>query len=69
MSADTSSASSQVGMGDAAEEILRFAKDKEVGLIVMGTRRLQGMSKVVMALGSVARKVSERASCPVMLIH
>jgi len=66
---DISNVSSEVRMGDAAEEILRIAKESEVGLIVMGTRRLQGLSKVVMVLGSVARKVSERASCPVMLVH
>lgn len=69
LSSDISNISSEVRMGDAAEEILRIAKESEVGLIVMGTRRLQGLSKVVMVLGSVARKVSERASCPVMLVH
>lgn len=69
MSSDTPNASSEVRTGDAAEEILRIAKESDVALIVMGTRRLQGVSKVIMALGSVARKVSERASCPVMLVH
>ena len=69
VSSDTTNASSEVRTGDAAEEILRVAKESEVGLIVMGTRRLQGLSKVVKALGSVARKVSESAPCPVMLVH
>jgi nucleotide-binding universal stress UspA family protein len=69
VSSDTPNASSEVRTGDAAEEILRVAKESEVDLIVMGTRRLKGLSKVVKALGSVARKVSEGASCPVMLVH
>ena len=69
VSSDKRNASSEIRTGDAAEEILRVAKESGAGLIVMGTRRLQGLSKVVMALGSVARKVSERASCPVMLVH
>jgi nucleotide-binding universal stress UspA family protein len=48
---------------------VKFAKENEVDLIVMGSRRLEGVSKIVVALGSVARKVSERAFCPVMLVH
>jgi nucleotide-binding universal stress UspA family protein len=55
--------------GDPAEQIVKFAKENQVDLIVMGSRRLEGVSKIVVALGSVARKVSERASCPVMLVH
>lgn len=69
LSSDTPNASSEVRTGDAAEEILRVAKENQVGLIVMGTRRLRGLSKVVTALGSVARKISESAPCPVMLVH
>ena len=61
--------SSFVRNGDAANEIVKFVKENQVDLIVMGSRRLEGMSKIVVALGSVARKVSERASCPVMLVH
>jgi len=61
--------SSGVKTGDPAEEIVKFAKENQVDLIVMGSRRLEGISKIVVALGSVARKVSERASCPVMLVH
>ncbi|WP_337861803.1 universal stress protein [Nitrososphaera sp.] len=55
--------------GDPAEQILKFAQEKDADLIVMGSRRLGGASKFIMALGSVARKVSERSQCPVMLIH
>lgn len=61
--------SSSIKNGDPAEQIVKFAKENQVDLIVMGSRRLEGVSKIVVALGSVARKVSERASCPVMLVH
>jgi nucleotide-binding universal stress UspA family protein len=61
--------SSNIRNGDPAEQIVKFAKENQVDLIVMGSRRLEGVSKIVVALGSVARKVSERACCPVMLVH
>ena len=43
--------------------------ENHADLIVMGSRRLEGISKMVIALGSVARKVLEKAFCPVMLVH
>lgn len=61
--------SSHISNGDPAEEIVKFARENQVDLIIMGSRRLEGASRLVVALGSVARKVSERASCPVMLVH
>lgn len=61
--------SSDVRTGDPAEQIVKYSKEAKADLIVMGSRRLEGVSKIVVAFGSVARKVSERASCPVMLVH
>lgn len=55
-------------VGSAAEKILQFAKIKKIDLIVMGSRRFKGLSKIK-ALGSVTRKVSEMAGCPVLIIH
>jgi nucleotide-binding universal stress UspA family protein len=69
LSAEKIGVSTDTRTGDAAEQIVKFAKENEVDLIVMGSRRLEGVSKIVVALGSVARKVSERAFCPVMLVH
>lgn len=69
LSSEKVNVSSDIRAGDAAEEIVRYSKESGADLIVMGSRRLEGMSKIVVALGSVARKVSERASCPVMLVH
>jgi nucleotide-binding universal stress UspA family protein len=55
--------------GDLAEKILEYAHAKKVDLIVMGSsNRLKGISKI-RALGSVTRKVSELADCPVLIIH
>jgi nucleotide-binding universal stress UspA family protein len=55
--------------GDIAEKILEYAHAKKVDLIVMGSsNRLKGISKI-RALGSVTRKVSELADCPVLIIH
>lgn len=54
--------------GSAAEQILRFAKNTNIDMIVMASRRFSGVSKIK-ALGSVTRKVSELADCPVLIIH
>jgi nucleotide-binding universal stress UspA family protein len=69
LSSEKIKASSVVKIGDAGEQILKFAKDNKIDLIVMGSRRLEGVSKIVVALGSVARRVSERAFCPIMIVH
>jgi nucleotide-binding universal stress UspA family protein len=61
-------ASSRCLFGDAAERIIRFTEDNKVDLVVMGSRRLKGASRIK-ALGSVARKVSEIAECPVLIVH
>lgn len=55
--------------GIAVEKILECASSNKVDMIVMGSNnRLKGMSKLK-ALGSVTRKVSEMAHCPVLIVH
>jgi len=54
--------------GDIAREILDFSKKKKVTLIVIGSQGLHGISKIK-TLGSVSRKVSENASCPVLIVR
>lgn len=54
--------------GNIAEEILKVAKKKAVDLIVIGSQGLHGISKIK-SLGSVSRKVSELASCPVLIVR
>lgn len=50
------------------EQIVKYIQEQKIDLVVMGTARRKGVSKI-MTLGSVARKVSENAPCPVMLVH
>ncbi|MBI5377099.1 MAG: universal stress protein [Thaumarchaeota archaeon] len=57
----------RVVVGSAADVILKFTKKTEIDLIVMGSQGLSGIRKI-MALGSVSRKVSELAQCPVLLV-
>ena len=55
--------------GDIVKKILQYAQDDKVDMIVMGSNnKLKGISKI-RALGSVTRKVSESADCPVLIIH
>ena len=58
---------SEVLIGDPSNEILQFANDEKVDLIIIGTTGLSGIKKFV--FGSVARKVSEKAKCHIMLVR
>ena len=61
------SVKSKVSIGNPADEIIKFANDEKIELIVMGTTGLGGIKNFV--FGSVARNVSEKANCPVMLVR
>jgi nucleotide-binding universal stress UspA family protein len=52
--------------GDPADEIIRLANIHQVDLIVIGTRGLTGMKKIV--LGSVSTQVMEDAFCSVLVV-
>lgn len=54
-----------LGVGSPADEIVKMARSAKANMIIMGSRQLK--SKI--ALGSVARKVSETATCPVMIVR
>jgi len=54
--------------GNVVEEILRVAKKKSVDLIVIGSQGLHGIGKLK-TLGSVSRKISELAHCPVLIVR
>ena len=51
---------------DTAEGIVDYAEDKDMDLIVIGTRGKSGFKKIL--LGSVASKVVTYAHCPVMVV-
>jgi nucleotide-binding universal stress UspA family protein len=57
---ETSSAS-------AADEMIKYAKEEGVDLIVVGTRGKSGMSKAL--LGSVASKVVTYSPCSVLVVR
>ena len=57
---------SEVRVGPAAETIARYAQEKSVGSIVMGTRGMGAVKGLV--LGSVATGVVHLASVPVTLV-
>lgn len=54
--------------GGAVESILKFAKGRKMDLIVIGSQGLHGIKRLK-SFGSVSRKVSEHASCPVMIVR
>ena len=58
----------EVKTGNTSEEIIKFAKQKKITLIVIGSQGLHGISKLK-SLGSTSRKVSEFAHCPVMIVR
>ncbi|MCX7593029.1 MAG: universal stress protein [Fischerella sp.] len=53
-------------IGDPAEEIIRLANIYKADLIVIGSRGLTGMNRIVQ--GSVSGQVVEEAHCSVMVV-
>jgi nucleotide-binding universal stress UspA family protein len=53
--------------GKPAEEIVRFAREKGVDLIVIGTQGKQGIARLL--LGSVAENVIRTAPCKVLVVR
>jgi nucleotide-binding universal stress UspA family protein len=47
-------------------ELLQFADEHDVDLIVMGSHGRTGLSRLI--LGSVAEGVMRKASCPVLVV-
>lgn len=58
---------SYLELGDPADEILRLAEELEAGLIVMGSRGLGPVERLVM--GSTSEDVVHRAPCPVLMMR
>jgi nucleotide-binding universal stress UspA family protein len=52
--------------GDAASEIVRYAQDAAMDLIVLGTHGRTGLERLLM--GSVAEKVMRDAPCSVLVV-
>src|SRR5215218_2103285 len=60
-------ADSHLRMGAVAEEIVAFADELEVDLIIVGSRGLRGIRRVL--AGSVSESVFRHAHCPVMVVR
>ena len=56
-----------VSEGTPFDEIIRFAREKDIDLIVMGTHGHTGLAHILM--GSVAEKVVRKAPCPVLTVR
>ena len=54
--------------GEISSKILDFATKKRISLIVIGSHGLHGIGKLK-TLGSVSRRVSENAKCPVLIVR
>ncbi len=61
-------ASYKIVNDDVSNAIVKEAKRTRTDLIIMGSRRMTGISSVK-RLGSTARHVSEHAPCPVTIVH
>jgi len=57
----------KVVIGNPAEEILKFADEQAVNLIIMSTHGRKGLDRIVM--GSVADYVVKNASMPVLTVN
>lgn len=58
----------EIIMGSPVTSLLKFSRGRKVDMIVIGSQGLHGIKKVK-TLGSVSRKISELAQCPVMIVH
>lgn len=56
-----------VEVGFAVDEIIKYAKQHQIDIIVLGTHGNTGLSHLL--LGSVAEKVVRLAECPVLTVH
>ena len=56
-------------IGKPVDKILEYTTDKKVDLIVIGSIGVTGISKFFKGLGSVSRNVSEKVSCPVLIVR
>ena len=56
------------GISSIADNIISFADKENANIIVIGNIGLGGISKIK-TLGSISRNVSEKANCPVLIVH
>ena len=52
--------------GEPGPTIVNYANEKDIDLVVIGSRGLNSLQEMV--LGSVSHKVAKRVQCPVMIV-
>jgi nucleotide-binding universal stress UspA family protein len=57
----------EVQFGDAAQRIIQYVNDQQIGLVAMATHGRSGVSRLV--LGSVAERVLRGSAAPVLLLR
>ena len=60
-------ATGNVVVGDAAAEIISYAKLEKADMIIIGTHGVKGIEKIL--LGSTADRVVKKAPCPVLVFN
>ncbi len=58
-----------VVMGDPAEEIVNFAKENKISLIVIPYKAKKGITGFLKEVGSTTRAVLNSTSCPVLVVR
>jgi len=53
--------------GDTVDTIVKYADDKNAGLLIIGTHGAKGLEKIL--LGSVAERVLKRVHCPTLTMN
>jgi nucleotide-binding universal stress UspA family protein len=61
------SVETEVTVGYPADELVRLAKERDAGLIVVGSHGRRGLEHVL--VGSVSERVMRHAPCSVLIIH
>lgn len=64
---DLTSVKTKVVTGDPSREIVKYAKENGIGLIVMGTHGRSGLDRAI--FGSVAEKVVKHSTVPVLTVN
>lgn len=62
----TGQVSIEIVVGEPAQEIIRLANIYHTNLIILGTRGLKGMEKIIE--GSVSSQVVDEANCSVLVV-
>jgi nucleotide-binding universal stress UspA family protein len=56
-------------IGKPINKILEYSDDIKADIDIIGSTGVTGISKFFKGLGSVSRNVSEKVSCPVLIVR